>query len=187
MNESNIRSLSLLQLFISVPCMITAIFIKMKHPYFQILTYWVPAVFLNYSTFQINLSLHCQILWPLLQVTQQVFSQCSFFFLSKVRLLAFTLSKHNIMAHNLVKKKITQKCPDLEHLKDKTSPIFIISKNSPNSWHSRLDWWFVKAFRLAILYYVFLRFLSDHYIHQLLGLWSFSMTFTQHFQVYNSN
>lgn len=38
-NESNIRSLSLLQSLVSTVCMITAIFIKKKWPYFQILTY----------------------------------------------------------------------------------------------------------------------------------------------------
>lgn len=78
-NEWNTRSLTLLQLLVLALCTITVIFIKTKQPYFQILTNWQPAGFLNYSTFQINLSLHCQILWPLLQVTQQVFSQSSFF------------------------------------------------------------------------------------------------------------
>lgn len=61
---------------------------------------------------------------------KSVFSKL-FFLLSKVRLLAFILSKHNIMAHNLVKKKCDSKMPWFWALKRQNKSYIYYVKKFP--------------------------------------------------------
>lgn len=116
-----------------------------------------------------------------------VFSKFFFFLRSKI------LSFHSFQTQqydsqlDLKKKKKVQKCPDFESLKDKTGPIFIISKIPQTHDIPDLidDLWMLSGWQCSTLCYSnsCLTTTSTSYLVFDLS----STNFTQHFQVYNWN